>query len=321
VGPNVRGFAAGFAALGMLVAPAVASAAKGQPSGSQPDLVVSEITVGGLANGPRVVVDPSGLASPLTIRVTVTNEGHAKAGPSTVHVDVFELKSREDKYARVGELKRGQAETVSVNMTDWRPDPGFGNDLATADFKHKVNDSDRSNNTMNGPRIAIEPRQWAVNEFSTQKSNSLVTGTTSAQPGLVFRFQKYDVSTEQFSYEAFGSLMDVESEHGTCSYNGSNTVTESPWTGTSYLDIAGDQKSYDAFIEGSAAATYTTPVSCIGISAGTATLKLQDLVTYDGSKTAPKMPSPFAKELTGTFSDTQGQAAYVWSWRFTADVP
>jgi hypothetical protein len=61
--------------------------------------------------------------------------------------------------------------------------------------------------------------------------------------------------------------MGAASQTGACSYNASDTVTKTPWPGTSYLDIAGDRKTNDAFVEGSTAGTYTTPVSCLGISA------------------------------------------------------
>jgi hypothetical protein len=325
MGPNPGRLVGALAVVcALAVSPAVASAAKKKPGPPMADLVISKVTVHGLANGPFAVVDPSGSASPLTVHVILTNAGTKGAGRSRIHVFISNLSSRFNAYASAGALKPRESEPVNVDISGWRPTLGFSFDFATADIRHKVPESDENNNTTDGPKIAVEARQWTVNQFSTKRSSPLASGTTSSQPGFVFRLRKYDTSSELFRYEAFGKLMDAESEQGVCSYNGSKTVTNSPWTGSSYLDVSGTLKSYDGYVQGSTVPSYTAPVSCFGISAPPATLKFQDLVTFDGSKGAVKIPAPFEpaiKRMSGSFTDTQGVQAYTWNWTFQADVP
>jgi CARDB len=281
---------------------------------------VDDIGVEGLEHAPFVVTDPSGSTSPVTVRVRVQNVGSRRAGPSTVHVRIFDLAQTVDGYAKVRRLKTGPDgwQIVSVDFNDLRLRPGFAHVVVTADVHHKVKESDEHNNTSQGSRIAVEARRWNVAAFSTKTTNLSATDTTQADPGFYFRFSNFDSAANEFDYVAVGTARDIETQSGTCSYNVQDTATESPWV-SSQLAIVGTLEQYRAFVPASQAAKYVGTVTCLGFFAMTRTFSFADLTTAGGSSAPFTAMTPTETDLS--FSHISADLRTTWTWHFTADVP
>lgn len=137
-----------------------------------------------------------------------------------------------------------------------------------------------------------------------------------AQDGFHFRFEDYNEGAEEFQYAAYGTVKSSATYSGACSGSGNQSHTENPWD-DSELDIAWNQKSYDASVVTSTLARYKFAITCAG-QPETASVGYPDLKSYVAAKTFPKM-TPGASTLSGSGKD---QALYTtWAWNFVSDVP
>ena len=304
-------------ALGVLIAPAAATAAK-QHSGPKPDLKVVKLDVSGLdGEHPNLVVSPNGTVPRFGVSITIRNQGHAPAKPSTAAILIDDGGEVQVHFpVQIGKIAAGGRADKFVQVTGLKPHLGFAGISAAADIHNTNKESDEGNNVKHWEgKIAVEARQWNVNDFLTVVSvPGAATANTESQPGFRFRLTKFDDASASFQYDAFGDINNHQTQSGICPYGVGKTQTETPWP-DSFLHIKADLESYDAFVRASTA-TYTSQVTCLGGLSYNATFHFDDL---DVGSSLPHMSPSDPGHLQGVDTDT---ALHVgWNWKFVADVP
>lgn len=304
------------AALGALIAPAAVAAAK-PPSVPRPDLKVVKLEVSGVGEPPNLVVSHDGTVPRFGVSITIRNQGHAAAKPSTAAILIDDGAEVPVHFpVTIGKIPAGGRADKFVQVTGLKPHLGFTEIAAVADFSDKNKESDESNNRKNWPgKIAVEARQWNVNDLLTVVSTpGAADAKTESQPGFRFRLTKFDDASESFQYQALGDINNHQTQSGICAFGVGNTQTKTPWP-DSFLHIKADLENYDALVKASKAATYTGTITCLGGFSYNNTFHFDDL------ETGPSLPhmTPGSGHLDGIDSDTALHTG--WSWKFVADVP
>jgi hypothetical protein len=254
---------------------------------------------------------------PVQVRVGIKNQGDAAARPSTI--DLFFQDSARHHYEKKIRVPKLGPHThphyAIVDITGAKPTLGFAQLGAVADFANKVKESDETNNLFKGERFVIIARQWNVADLETSVTMAgAAQRTTMAAPGFHFEFSNYDHAAEQYVYAPVGPVTSTVTYSGFCSGTGSLTVTHSPWSG--FLHIAGDFRTYDAFVQADPT-KYLVTVACLGGFSSTETASFDDLDTsaVEGmSHTSEK-----ATSVAGDASDAS--TGTEWRWQFQAAIP
>lgn len=298
----------------LALAPIAATAAAGLP-----DLKLTKLEYVGLPDPPRMLVGHSGEAPRFAISFTIANGGQGPAGPSTTMILIDDGSNVPVHVpVKVGQLVAGQSETKTATISGLKPMLGFTEVSAHANWGKKVRESDRNNdknNTKDGPKIAVEAREWDVISFDVLATAPGGDHRTEAQNGFHFRFDHYK---NGFVYEAIGPIEDLPKELNTCTSTATKTVTNNPWA-HSFLQIDPDLKHYSAVVV-TLNNTYLVPMDCGGVTIQ-AQVAFQDLITFVGENTRPTMePADVKLQGHGVKAAVNGwTATYIWG--FKANVP
>lgn len=300
-------------AAALTLAPAVAGAATAHRV-PRPDLKVTRLELDGVGDPPHMLVSHDGTVPRLGISVTTTNDGKAAAGPSTTLImidDGGEVPVQ--RQVHVGRLAPGASEHKSIQVTGLKPELGFTEVSAHADWLRVVRESDEQNNGKSAPKVAVEALEWDVTTLETIGTGPGVLHTTKAVQDFRFRFEDWD---KGFFYKAIGPVEDIPKEMGTCTTSQTKTASRDPWA-NSGMRIAPDLKHYKARVTTSPI-HYKVTYNCDGSPIQAETVFL-DLATFIGVGLQPKM-APDAKELHGKGERSAGQITDKWRWDFKAAI-
>jgi len=297
----------------MLVLPSAAAAAK-KCHRPKPDLKIVVLRAG-FGDPAYAIVGTDGVMEPIEVMVGIKNQGPAAAGRSTLNLFFRDSAHKYfEKKIEVPRLKpRRHPHYFNVEITDAKPKLGPAQLGAVADSTDKVCESDENNNFFKGEHFEVIARQWNVPYFETIINiPGAATRTTSSQSSFHFEFSYYDHSKAVYEYLPTGSISSTMLyAGGFCSGTGSLTDSKAPWGG--FLQIAGDFRSYDAFVD-TASVKYTVPITCLGGFSSTVSAAFDDLdTTATGSF---PVTNDQATQVTGDFSDPIKHTE--WKWQFHA---
>jgi hypothetical protein len=304
----------------VLVAAPVAGAATG-PTKPKADLAVTKVTI-----PPNfVVVEPSGRANTVSVKVSVKNVGHATAAASVTKIVVVQNgRELEHKEVDAGRLAPGQATTQIAVFHGVELALGFVHGLARADVTVTLPVSD--NDLKLSSPVPVIARRWLARGMEVeQKTPALGFGGNQDDitdtSFVIFTFSHVDANPARFAYKASGEVDTSTSISGECNAQGDDKASMSPWGQDSGLFIAKTLKLYEATVRASLAPPFQIGVTCEGIPATQPlTVRFHDLLTTIASGGAPLPMHPTDARLTGHAS-SGAISTLNYSWTIVADVP
>lgn len=298
----------------------------------QPDLTAAKVVVkaGDPNYGPYVVLKPGGSSSPITVLVTVKNDGAATAPASTAEVGIATQKAKPGRWlihklTHVHRLRAGRSETVKVR---------FGKRLhlslglirvgAIVNYGMKVKERRTGNDERAVMRIPVIAHEWDVAQMQTVQVETIIGDgyTEGTQSGFTFTFMGRTGPHGSFRYQAAGGIQESVqvNEPGICTGSGGGTAAESPWPANSVLKINSSLSQYSAVIDPSSAPTFTVYEIC-GIDNSPNSFQQTFLgLQTEGKSTQTVSMSPTAWELSGSVETGIVSNSTSRSWRFFANV-
>jgi hypothetical protein len=301
-----------------LIAAPVAGAKAKKP---EPDLALQRITI-----SPHfVVVKPNGKTSPITVRLSIRNIGHAPAGASVTLVRLLQGTHTvaEDRIP-LARLAPGHASTQIAIFRDAEPQLGLLRAGAKADHNNVVH-GDPDNDIKATPEIPAIAQRWTgVMEADVETPG--IFGATendraTTPQELLFTFSRLDGS-HRFVYTVGGEVdQRAIFSGGGCSGEGDGSAAMPRWGGDSGLFISRDLTRYEATVRASLGSPFTVTVTCPNRPPPPpTTVKLKDLLTLTGPGGGPVSMAPKARVLSN-----HGHLGTIitidYDWTLTADVP
>ena len=330
--PSIR-LGVGLAFASIMAVVLVCVPAAGAASPPKPDLVVKafkfESSPPHESNSIGHVVLGNDGRGKFGVVYKVMNVGGRPAPKSIVRIAVGGHKVANEP---VGPIPKGGQRTFRQSYDRKFQSPGDYNAFVCADFGDNVNESNEHNNCTPDVSVAVIPRHWNVDKFTTGPNSFTGIAPFNDAYSVSMTFVFYGILVENghhyFLWLATGGVAgEVSGNDGTCSYEGYGAAHHSPWDVVppvaGYLEISPQLDGYFAEVEDDNS-TFTVTQTCPGYPPATsdATIPLLQTISSDGTAVQPM--SDGATTLADSYNIPTGYGMArktVGEWSFKADLP